>query len=82
MSYQEREISMDNLEKYLKVLDSDEGIRIENRSELVFINKTSKRYCIDVSKDNHDEFLYMNEIHEVLDFLANKIEPSSRIFAY
>ncbi len=82
MSYQEREISADNLEKHLKVLDSDEGIRIENGSELVFINKTSKRYCIDVSKDNHDEFLYMNDANEVLHFLTSKIGPASRIFSY
>ncbi|MDE1762647.1 MAG: hypothetical protein KGH88_00175 [Thaumarchaeota archaeon] len=82
MSYQEREISKDILEKHLRVLDSDEGIRIENGKEFVFINKTSKRYCVDISRNNHDEFLYMNDVREVLGFLANKIEPSSRIFSY
>ncbi|MDE1765351.1 MAG: hypothetical protein KGI27_03635 [Thaumarchaeota archaeon] len=82
MSYKEQEISKDSLEKHLKVLDSDEGIRIENKEEFVFINKTSKRYCIDISRSNHDKFLYMNCVHEVLDFLANKIGPSSRIFSY
>ena len=82
MSYQEREIAKDNLEKYLKVLDSDEGIRVENGAEFVFINKTSRRYCVNVSKDNKDEFLYMNEVSEVLRFLANKLGPNSKIFSY
>ncbi|HKU32929.1 MAG TPA: hypothetical protein VJR22_03685 [Candidatus Nitrosotalea sp.] len=81
MSYQEREISRENLEKYLKVLDSDEGIRIENKDEFVFINRTSKRYCIDISRNNHDEFFYMSDVHDVLDFLADRIK-NSRIFSY
>lgn len=81
MSYQEREISSENLEKQLKVLDSDEGIRLENKNEFIFINKTSKRYCIDISKNNHDEFLYMSTVQEVLDFLADRIK-TSKIFSY
>jgi len=81
MSYQEREISSENLEKHLKVLDSDEGIRLENKNEFIFINKTSKRYCIDILKNNHDEFLYMNTVQEVLDFLADRIK-TSKIFSY
>ncbi len=81
MSYQEREISKESLEKHLKVLDSDEGIRIENGDEFVFINKTSKRYCIDISRDNRDEFFYMNNLNEVLDFLANRIK-TWKIFSY
>ncbi|MDE1830334.1 MAG: hypothetical protein KGI25_08425 [Thaumarchaeota archaeon] len=82
MSYQEREISRDVLEKYLRVLDSDEGLRIENKGEVIFINKTSRRYCIDMSKDGQDVFLYMNDFSEVLNFLADKIVSSSRIFSY
>ncbi|MGI0047352.1 MAG: hypothetical protein ACREBB_09235 [Nitrosotalea sp.] len=82
MSYQEREISKDSLEKYLKVLDSDEGIRIENKTGFIFINRTSKRYCIDMSENKHDEFTYMTSVSEVLSFLSNKIEPSSKIFSY
>jgi hypothetical protein len=81
MSYHEREIPKESLKKYLKVLDSDEGIRIENGGGFVFINKTSKRYCIDISRNNHDEFFYMNDLNEVLDFLADKIK-TSRIFSY
>ncbi len=82
MSYQEREISRDSLEKYLKVLDSDEGIRIENKDEFIFINKTSRRYCIDVSKNNHDEFFYMNDLRDALHFLKDKINLTSKIFSY
>lgn len=82
MSYQEREISKNSLEKYLKVLDSDEGIRIENKSGFIFINRTSKRYCVDTSENGHDEFSYMTSPNEVLSFLSNKMEPSSKIFSY
>lgn len=82
MSYQEREIKLEVLEKHLRVLDSDEGIRIETGDQVIFINKTSRRYCIDISKDGHDEFLYMNDLSEVLRFLANKIVPSASIFLY
>ncbi len=82
MSYQEREISKNSLEKYLKVLDSDEGIRIENKDEIIFINKTFKRYCIDISKNNQNEFFYMSDLCDVLNFLTNKITPTSKIFSY
>jgi len=82
MSYQEREITKDSLPKYLRVLDSDEGIRIEDKIGFVFINKTSRRYCVNVSKNGFDEFFYMYNADEVLNFLANKVDPLSKIFAY
>lgn len=82
MSYQEREIAKDSLPKHLRVLDSDEGIRIEDKIGFVFINKTSRRYCVNVSKNGFDEFFYMYNADDVLNFLANKIDPLSKIFAY
>jgi len=82
MSYQEREIVKDDLPKHLQVLDSDEGIRIEDKIGFIFINKTSRRYCVNVSKNGFDEFFYMYNADEVLNFLANKIDPLSRIFSY
>jgi len=82
MSYQEQEISKESLEKHLSVLDSDEGIRIENSQGLIFINKTSKRYCLDISEGDRDEFIYLISTNEVLSFLSGKMDPSSRIFSY
>lgn len=82
MSYQEREIAKDSLPKHLRVLDSDEGIRIEDKIGFVFINKTSRRYCVNISKNGFDEFFYMYSADEVLNFLANRINPLSKIFAY
>jgi len=82
MSYQEREISKDKLEKYLNVLDSDEGIRIENKHEFIFINRTALRYCINTSKNGHDQFFYRDNLDEVMCFLADKISNSSKIFSY
>lgn len=82
MSYQEREIAKDSLPKHLRVLDSDEGIRIEDKIGFVFINKISRRYCVNVSKNGFDEFFYMYNADDVLNFLANKIDPLSKIFSY
>jgi hypothetical protein len=82
MSYQEREITKDNLEKYLRVLDSDEGIRIDNKTEHIFVNKTSHRYVVNVSKNGLDQFFYQNHLDEVMHFLAEKMDPSSKIFSY
>jgi len=82
MSYQEREITKDKLEKYLRVLDSDEGIRIDNETEHIFVNKTSHRYVVNVSKNGLDQFFYLNKLDEVMHFLAEKIDSSSRIFSY
>lgn len=82
MRFQERTISRENLEKILKVLDSDEGVRIDNESNHIFINKSSKRYCIDVSTNNKDEFVYKNSTNEVIDFLKNHMNETSKIFAY
>ena len=82
MSYQEREITRDRLEKYLRVLDSDEGIRIDNKTEHIFVNKTSSRYIANISKNDLDQFVYLNNLDDVMHFLAEKIDTSSRIFLY
>ncbi len=82
MSYQEKEIQKENLEKYIQVLDTDEGIRIDNNGSRIFLNKTGRRYCINISKNGHDEFIYKNNPLEVMNFLSDKIEPVSKIFAY
>ncbi len=82
MTYQEREIPHASLERHLDVLDSDEGIRVESAGELVFINRTSKRYCLGISKDGKDEFFYIAKAHEVLKFLSGRLEAGSKIFAY
>ena len=82
MIYQERPISIGNLERFLMSLDSDEGIRIDNESGHIFINKTSKRYCINISNDNKDEFVYINSVKDTIDFLKNMITMTSKIVAY
>jgi hypothetical protein len=82
MSYQEREITKDTLEKYLRVLDSDEGIRIDNKTEHIFINKIFHRYIVDISKNGLDQFFYQNNLDEVMRFLAEKVDRSSKIFSY
>ncbi|MGA9229200.1 MAG: hypothetical protein WBV92_03530, partial [Nitrosotalea sp.] len=64
MTYQERSITKDNLEKFLRLLDSDEGIRIDNESGHIFINKTLKRYCINISNNDKDEFIYKNTVKD------------------
>lgn len=82
MKFQERTISKESLEKFLRTLDSDEGIRIDNGTNHIFVNKTSKRYCVDISTDNKDEFIYKNSTAEVMDFLKDHINNTSRIFTY
>ena len=82
MIYQEHSISKDNLEKFLTVLDSDEGIRIDNETGHIFINKASKRYCINISNNNKDEFVYRDSVKDVIDFLKNTITSTSKIVAY
>lgn len=82
MTYQERSISKEDLERFLKILDSDEGIRIDDGLDHIFVNKTSKRYCINISKDNRDEFIYKNNVIEVMNFLKDHIKQTSKIFAY
>ena len=82
MSYQEQEIQREKLEKNILVLDSDEGIRIDNKTSLIFINKTARRYCINILKNGHDEFIYKNNPSEVMNFLADKIDSASKIFSY
>lgn len=82
MTYQERSITKEDLEKFLRTLDSDEGIRIDDGSDHIFVNKTSKRYCIDISKNSKDEFIYKNNTKEVMDFLENYIKQTSKIFTY
>lgn len=82
MIYQERPISIDSLEKFLISLDSDEGIRIDNELGHIFINKTSKRYCINISNDNKDEFVYKDSVKDTIDFLKNMINQRSKIVVY
>lgn len=82
MIFQERHISKENLEKFLKTLDSDEGIRIDNDANHIFVNKTSKRYCIDISTGDKDEFIYKNSTAEVMDLLKIHINQASKIFSY
>jgi len=82
MTYQERSISKESLEKFLSTLDSDEGIRIDNELGHVFVNKTSKRYCINISSNGKDEFIYKNSIKDTMDFLQDYITKTSKIFSY
>ena len=82
MMFQERAITRESLEKILRALDSDEGVRIDNKSNLIFVNKTSKKYCIDIAINNKDEFIYKNSANEVMDFLKYHLNESSKIFAY
>ena len=82
MIYKEKVIQKENLEKFLHTLDSDEGVRIDNESDHVFINKASKRYCINVSVDNNDEFIYKNSADEVMGFLKNYLKQTTKIVTY
>ena len=82
MTYQEREISKNQLEKILQTLDLDEGIRIENKSNMIFLNRSAKRYCINISTQGNEEFFYRDNVRDVLDFLNEKIEQTSTIFSY
>ena len=82
MSYQERQITIERLERFVSTLDSDEGIRIDNHNEKIFVNKSSKRYCINISKGGNDEFVYKNTVQEVMSFLREKLVPESKIFSY
>lgn len=82
MTYQEREISKNQLEKLLQILDLDEGIRIENKSNMIFINRSAKRYCVNMSTQGNEEFFYHNSVKEVLGFLNGKIDQAHRIFSY
>ena len=82
MTYQEREITKNQLEKLLQTLDLDEGIRIENKSNMIFLNRSAKRYCVNISTQGNEEFFYHNSVREVLDFLNGKIDHGSKIFFY
>jgi hypothetical protein len=82
MTYQEREISKDQFAKLLQTLDLDEGVRIENKSNIIFLNRSAKRYCVNISSQGNEEFFYQNSVREVLDFLNGKIENASKIFSY
>jgi len=82
MTFQEKSVPRESLEKFLRTLDSDEGIRIDNDENHIFVNKTSKRYCIDISIGGKDEFIYKNSTAEVMDLLKDHINQASKIFAY
>ncbi|MEX0910612.1 MAG: hypothetical protein WDZ43_00570 [Nitrosopumilaceae archaeon] len=82
MTYQEREIFKDHLAKLVQVLDLDEGIRIETKSYMIFVNKSAKRYCINISRQGKEKFIYHNSSTEVLDFLKDKMDDACKIFSY
>ncbi len=80
--YQEREVSKNQLAKLVQVLDLDEGIRIENKGNMIFVNKSAKRYCINMSAKGKEEFVYHNSPQEVLDFLKDKLDANCKIILY
>jgi hypothetical protein len=82
MTYQEKEIPKSQLERAIQVLDLDEGIRIENKSNMIFLNKSAKRFCINTSTKEKEEFVYCNNAAEVLDFLKLKTDENCKIFSY
>lgn len=82
MTFQEKSVPRESLEKFLSTLDSDEGIRIDNDVNHIFVNKTSKRYCFDISTGDKDEFIYKNSTAEVMDLLKNHINQATKIFSY
>ncbi len=82
MTYQEKEISKNQLERTIQVLDLDEGIRIENESDMIFVNKSAKRYLINTSTKEKEEFTYCKNVLEVLDFLKDKMDKDCKIFFY
>lgn len=82
MTYQEKEVSKNQLAKFIQVLDLDEGIRIENKDNMIFLNKSAKRYCIDICTDGKDAFVYRDKPTEVIDFLKDKMDAGCKIFSY
>ncbi len=82
MSYQERSITPEQLEKLITILDSDEGIRIDDGTDHIFVNRTGKRYCIEISKAGKEEFVYKTKVLEVMNFLKEMMTQKSKIFAY
>ena len=82
MTYQEKEITKNQLAKLVQVLDLDEGIRIENKNSMVFLNKSAKRYCVNTVIQEKEEFVYKNTVSEVLDFLKDKMDEECKIFSY
>jgi hypothetical protein len=82
MTYQEKEISKNQLEKFIQVLDLDEGIRIENKSNMIFVNKSAKRYCINTSTKEKEEFEYCNNAIEVFNSLKGMMDKDCKIFSY
>ena len=82
MRYTEKQISKKELGEFVKALDQDEGIRIQSSSAMIFLNKLSKRYCIDIYNNGKDFFIYKSSPQRVLNFLKDKIEKSSKIFSY
>ena len=82
MRYTEKPISKNELGKFVKALDQDEGIRIQSSSGMIFLNKLSKRYCIDIYNNGKDIFIYKSSPQQALNFLKGKIDKSSKIFSY
>lgn len=82
MSYQEHNIQFEDLQKHITHLDSDEGVRIDNPDEKIFVNKISNRYIVLISKNENDEFFYFYDPIGVLNFLKSNTKNQSKIVAY
>ncbi len=82
MSYQEHKIQFDDLQKYITLLDSDEGIRVVNPDSRIFVNKTSRKYTVMISKGNMEEFAYFYDPMKIVDFIKNNIREESEFFTY
>ncbi len=80
--YSEKEVSRDAFLNLIRVLDLDEGIRIDNKENKMFVNKSVNRYCIDISKNNKDEFFYFTDSKKVIDFLNERMDPVCKIYSY
>ena len=80
--YREKEVSSNDFAKLVGVLDLDEGIRIENKENLIFLNKNANRYCVNISTEDKDEFFYYNSEQQVLSFLKERMDSNCKIFSY
>ncbi len=82
MSYQEHKIQFGDLPKYIALLDSDEGIRVNNSNERIFVNRIARKYTVMILKDSIEEFFYFYDPIQVLNFIKNNIKNESEFFLY
>lgn len=80
--YREKEVSNNDFAKLVSILDLDEGIRIENKANLIFLNKSANSYCINISTKDKDEFFYYNNEQQVLSFLKERMDSDCKIYSY